>query len=73
MIENSLLLLGGLAVGIFAALVAVLPHWLGGGASVPWLSLAGTLATVLFVGLLAGLLAVRATLRAELIPALRAE
>ncbi len=73
MIENSLLLVGGLVVGIFAALVAVLPHWLGGGASVPWLSLAATLATVLVVGLLAGLLAVRATLRAELIPALREE
>lgn len=73
MIENSLLLVGGLAVGIFAALVAVLPHWLGGGASVPWLSLAATLATVLVVGLLAGLLSVRATLRAELIPALREE
>jgi len=73
MIENALLLVGGLGVGILAALVAVLPHWLGGGASVPWLSLAATLATVLIVGLLAGLLAVRATLRAELIPALREE
>ncbi len=73
MIENSLLLLAGLAVGVFAALVAVLPHWLGGGASVPWLSLAGTLTTVLVVGLLAGLFAVRATLRAQLLPALREE
>jgi putative ABC transport system permease protein len=73
MIENALLLVGGLGVGILAALVAVLPHWLGGGASVPWLSLAATLAAVLVVGLLAGLLAVRATLRAELIPALREE
>lgn len=73
MIENALLLVGGLAVGILAALVAVLPHWLGGGASVPWLSLAATLALVLFVGLAAGLLAVRATLRAELLPALREE
>ncbi|MEX2114570.1 MAG: ABC transporter permease [Pirellulales bacterium] len=73
MIENSLLLLAGLAVGVFAALVAVLPHWLSGGASVPWLSLAATLSTVLVVGLLAGLFAVRATLRAELLPALREE
>jgi ABC-type antimicrobial peptide transport system permease subunit len=73
MIENSLLLVGGLAVGVFAALVAVLPHWLGGGASVPWLSLGLTLATVLVVGWLAGLLAVRATLRAQLLPALREE
>jgi ABC-type antimicrobial peptide transport system permease subunit len=73
MLENSLLLVGGLAVGILAALVAVLPHWLGGGATVPWLSLALTLATVLVVGLLAGLIAVRATLRCELLPALRQE
>jgi ABC-type antimicrobial peptide transport system permease subunit len=73
MIENSLLLVAGLAVGIFAALVAVLPHWIAGGATVPWRSLALTLALVLAVGLLAGLLAVRATLRAELLPALREE
>jgi len=73
MIENALLLIGGLAVGIAAALVAVLPHWLSGGAEVPWLSLALTLALVLVVGLLAGLVAVRATLRAELLPALRQE
>jgi putative ABC transport system permease protein len=73
MIENSLLLAGGLAVGIVAALVAVLPHWLGGGASVPWLSLAATLALVLGVGLLAGMVAVRAVLRAPLLAALRDE
>ncbi len=73
MIENSLLLVGGLVVGVIAALVAVVPFWLGGGASVPWLALALTLATVLAVGLLAGLVAVRATLRAELLPALREE
>jgi hypothetical protein len=60
-------------VGVLAALVAVIPFWLGGGATVPWLSLALTLALVLFVGLLAGLVAVRATLRAELLPALREE
>jgi putative ABC transport system permease protein len=73
MIENALLLVGGLAVGILAALVAVLPHLLLGAAGIPWLSLAATLALVLLVGLAAGLLAVRATLRAELLPALREE
>ncbi len=72
-LENIVLLVGGLALGVLAALVAVLPHWILGGASIPWLSLAGTLAAVLVVGLLASLLAVRATVRAELIPALRAE
>ncbi len=73
MIENSLLLVLGLGIGVLAALVAVLPHWLGGGATVPWVSLALTLALVLIVGMLAGLMAVRATLRAELLPALREE
>jgi ABC-type antimicrobial peptide transport system permease subunit len=73
MLENAVLLVGGLALGVLAALVAVLPHWILGGASVPWLSLAATLAAVLIAGLLASLLAVRATVRAELIPALRAE
>jgi len=73
MLENVVLLVGGLALGVLAALVAVLPHWILGGASIPWLSLAATLFAVLVAGLLAGLLAVRATLRAELIPALRAE
>jgi putative ABC transport system permease protein len=73
MIENLLLLAGGLAVGVVAALVAVLPHWLFGGATVPWLSLALTLGLVLIVGSLAGLIAVNATLRAELLPALRQE
>jgi ABC-type lipoprotein release transport system permease subunit len=73
MIENALLLVGGLGVGVLAALVAVLPHWLAGGAGVPWLSLAATLAVVLVVGLAAGLFAVRATLCAELLPALREE
>jgi hypothetical protein len=73
MIENSLLLVGGLALGILAAVVAVLPHWLGGAAGVPWQSLAATLALVLAAGLLAGLAAARAVLRAELLPALREE
>ncbi len=73
LLENLILLVSGLALGVLAALVAVLPHWVLGGASIPWLSLAATLAAVLIAGLLASLLAVRATLRAELIPALRAE
>ena len=71
--ENALLLAGGLAVGTLAALVAVLPHWLSGGAAVPWLSLAATLLFVLAVGMLAGQLAVRATVRAPILESLREE
>jgi len=72
-LENGLLLCGGLGCGVLAALVAVLPHLVFGRASVPWLSLASTLALVLAIGLLAGLAAVRATLTAPLLRALREE
>ncbi len=73
MLENFLLLLGGLGVGILSALLAVLPHLLEGGAVIPWLSLGATLAGVLIVGLLAGFWAVRNTLAIPLLPALRSE
>jgi putative ABC transport system permease protein len=73
MLENAALLFFGLGAGIVAALVAILPNLLSGNASIPWMSLAGTLALVLVVGLLAGLSAVRAMLRAPLLGALRGE
>jgi len=73
MLENGLLLVAGLAAGVIAAAVAVLPHLFAGGASIPWGSLAGTLALVLAVGLIAGLAAVRAVLTTPLLAALRQE
>jgi putative ABC transport system permease protein len=73
MIENALLLAAGLGIGVLAALVAVLPHMLYRTAAIPWKSLTLTLAAVLLVGLLSGLAAVRAVLRAPLLPALREE
>jgi ABC-type antimicrobial peptide transport system permease subunit len=73
MLENGLLLLSGLAAGLIAALVAVWPHLAAGGASLPWRSLGATLVTVLSVGLLAGLLAVRAALATPLLPALKGD
>jgi ABC-type antimicrobial peptide transport system permease subunit len=73
MLENAALLCFGLGTGILAALVAILPNLLRGDASIPWLSLVGTLALVLSVGLLAGMAAVRAMLRAPLLEALRGE
>ena len=42
MLENASLLFAGLAIGVIAALVTLLPHLLAGGASIPWLSLAAT-------------------------------
>jgi hypothetical protein len=73
MLENGLLLAAGLACGVVAALVAVLPHLLSGAAAIPWVSLGGTLLLVAAVGLLAGLGAVRAVLSAPLLAALRGE
>ncbi len=72
-LENATLLVAGLGCGAAAALVAVLPHLFGGRAIIPWWPLAGTLGLVLAVGLLAGLAAVRATLRAPLLESLRGE
>ena len=73
MLENGILLLAGLAAGMLAALVAVLPHLVANRASIPWGSLSATLALVLAVGLLAGMAAVRAVLVAPLLAALRGE
>jgi ABC-type antimicrobial peptide transport system permease subunit len=71
--ENLALLLGGLGIGTLAAVLAVGPHWLSGGASVPWLDLALTLGVVALVGVGVSLWVVRAMLRTELIPALRGD
>ena len=73
MLEHSILLLGGLATGIFASLVTVLPHWFSGGAAIPGTRLVIDLLVILVVGLLAGLAAVAATLRAPMISALRGD
>jgi len=73
LLENSVLLLTGLAVGVFAALVAVAPHMLSGGAAAPLDDLAAMLGIVLAVGVMTGLLAARATLKAPLVAALRGD
>ena len=71
--ENGLLLVGGLATGLVAALVAILPHMFSGAAMIPWDSLAGILGLILLVGLLVGLAGVRAVLTTPLLPALRGD
>ncbi|MDX1945388.1 MAG: FtsX-like permease family protein [Pirellulaceae bacterium] len=73
LLENLLLLLAGLLSGALAALVTVLPHMFFGGARVPLGELSLTLLAVVAIGLVTGLLAVRATLRAPLVAALRGE
>lgn len=71
--ENVLLLALGLLVGVAAALLSVLPHILTGAGHIPWLRLLGLLGLVLLVGLAAGAAAMRSTLAAPLLPALRKE
>jgi putative ABC transport system permease protein len=71
--ENAVLLVGGLAVGCFAAVVALIPQWMPHGASVPWGTLALLLGAIALVGMLAGWLATRSTLRAPIVGALRGD
>jgi ABC-type antimicrobial peptide transport system permease subunit len=73
MLENLVLLFGGLAIGILAALVAVLPHMLLGGARPPWIELAMMLSLVAVVGCVVGFIAVRGALKTPVIAALRGE
>jgi ABC-type antimicrobial peptide transport system permease subunit len=73
MFENVALLAGGLLTGFVAAMFAVLPHMLWGGASVPLRDLTIMLTGVLVVGMLSSLASVRATLQAPLMAALREE
>jgi ABC-type antimicrobial peptide transport system permease subunit len=71
--ENGYLLLAGLAIGTVAGLAAAAPHLAAAGTRFPWLSLALTLLAVLFAGLLSSILAVRRTLEAPLLPALKTD
>ena len=73
LLENVLLLLAGLGTGVLAAILAVLPHMIGGGAAVPVAELAAMLGIVLIVGLVSGWVAAQATLRVPVLAALREE
>jgi ABC-type antimicrobial peptide transport system permease subunit len=73
LLENLVLFLGGLGLGTLAALIAVVPQMLLGPARLPLADLGGLLGIVLVVGIATGMIAVRATLRAPLVPALRGE
>jgi ABC-type antimicrobial peptide transport system permease subunit len=73
LLENLVLLVGGLAIGAIAALVTVLPQIMLGVARIPLIDLAVMLGIVLVVGIATGMIAVRATLRAPLLAALRGE
>jgi putative ABC transport system permease protein len=73
LLENLTLLLGGLLTGVIAALCAILPHIVVGGAQIPLLGTLQMLLVVLVIGSVSGLIAVRISLRQAVIPALRGE
>ncbi|MDA1050352.1 MAG: FtsX-like permease family protein [Planctomycetota bacterium] len=76
LLENILLLVGGLATGTVAALLAVLPHKFTGEASIPadlLRDLGLMLLAVLIVGIVSSLLSVRASLKVPVLSALRGE
>ncbi len=73
MVEHLLLLLGGLGIGLIAALVAVLPHAWMGGAEPPLRTLSAVLILILGAGLLTGVLAVRRIVHTPVLEALRGD
>ncbi|MGM0492710.1 MAG: FtsX-like permease family protein [Armatimonadota bacterium] len=73
LVENAGLLIAGMLVGTVTALVSVAPHLASAQASVNWGALATVLAAVLAVGLAACAIGARATVRGDLIDALRTE
>ena len=76
LLENVLLLVGGLATGTVAALLAVLPHKFTGEASIPaelLRDLGLMLLAVLAVGVLSSLLSIRASFKVPVLSALRGE
>jgi ABC-type antimicrobial peptide transport system permease subunit len=72
-LENLVLLFSGLGIGFVAALLALVPQFVFGGATIPWSTLCGMLGLVAFVGLIVGLYAVRAALQVPILAALRGE
>jgi ABC-type antimicrobial peptide transport system permease subunit len=71
--ENAFLLIAGLLIGAFCALLAIAPVFIERGGRLPNLSLGVLLLMVLISGLIASLLATWAALRSPLLPSLRAE
>ena len=71
--ENAFILVFGLLIGAFTALMAVIPYLLSGLTEPPVMSLLVTLLLILVLGLSAGAAAVVSSLRTALTPALRGQ
>lgn len=72
-VEMFMLLACGLLVGVVSALAAVLPHMFSAGVQPPFAVLGGWLLVILVTGMLAGVFAVRRTINAPVVSALRGE
>ena len=73
LVENGLLLFGGLGIGTICALVAIAPAWIERGGQFPVMSLGGLLLAVAGAGLVSSLAATVVAVRSPLLPALRSE
>jgi ABC-type lipoprotein release transport system permease subunit len=72
LLENLVLLVAGIAIGVAASLLAIAPVLLARGSQASLLAIAAWLAAVLATGLSAAFLATRAALRLRLLDSLRA-
>lgn len=71
LLEQAIVLGFGLSLGLLAALVAVLPQGLAGGASIPWGQLLTIFAIIVVLGWGVASWSARAVMRMELISSLR--
>lgn len=69
--ETGWLLAIGLAIGILSALFATLPHFVFGGASVPWIELAAIFALIILTGIVTSYVASRTVTRRPILSSLR--
>jgi putative ABC transport system permease protein len=72
-VEMFVLLIVGLTIGIVSALAAVFPHMVSAGVRPPFGALASWLGVILVTGIISGLVAVRRTISAPVVSALRGE
>ena len=73
LVENGLLLFGGLGAGTVCALVAIAPAWIERGGQFPIMSLGGLLLAVAVAGLVSSCAATLVAVRSPLLAALRSE
>ena len=73
LVENGLLLFGGLGAGTVCALVAIAPAWIERGGQFPVMSLGGLLLAVALAGVVSSLVATMVAVRSPLLAALRSE